>query len=63
MRICWRLPLKLLGGHVEAAVWLLASLGVLAVALTYAVGCRVAGHAGGRAGRLADGRQSLVGLL
>lgn len=37
------LPLKLLGGHVEAAVWLLASLGVLAVALTYAVGCRVAG--------------------
>jgi hypothetical protein len=37
------LPLKLLGGHVEGAVWLLASLGVLAVALTYALGCRVGG--------------------
>jgi hypothetical protein len=37
------LPLKLLGGHIEAAVWLLASLGVLAVALTYALGCRVGG--------------------
>jgi hypothetical protein len=37
------LPLKLLGGHVEGAVWLLASLGVLAVALTYALGCRIAG--------------------
>jgi len=37
------LPLKLFGGHVEAAVWWLAALGVVAVALTYAVGRRVAG--------------------
>ena len=37
------LPLKLLGGHIEAAVWWLGALGVIAVALTYALGRRVAG--------------------
>ncbi len=39
-----------LGGRVEAAVWGLAALGVLAVALTYALGRRVGG---GRVGLLA----------
>ncbi|MGC8780736.1 MAG: ArnT family glycosyltransferase [Anaerolineae bacterium] len=44
------LPLKVMEGRVEAAVWLLASLGVLAVALTYVAALRVAGP---RAGVLA----------
>jgi len=43
-------PLALLGGHIEAAVWWVAALGVIAVALTYALGRRVAGR---RAGTLA----------
>jgi hypothetical protein len=37
------LPLALFGRHVEAAVWWLAALGVLAVALTYVLGRRVQG--------------------
>jgi len=37
------LPLALLGKHVEAAVWGLAALGVIAVALTYVLGKRVGG--------------------
>ncbi len=41
------LPLKLLGGRVEAAVWFLAALGVLAVALTYVLGRQVGGMANG----------------
>ena len=41
------LPLALIGRHVEAAVWALAALGVIAVALTYALGKRVGGAAVG----------------
>ncbi len=41
------LPLALLGRHVEAAVWWLAALGVIAVALTYVLGRRVGGSATG----------------
>ena len=41
------LPLALIGRHVEAAVWWLAALGVLAVALTYVLGRRVGGSATG----------------
>ena len=41
------LPLALLGKHVEAAVWGLAALGVIAVALTYVLGRRVNGPATG----------------
>ena len=37
------LPLALLGKHIEAAVWGLAALGVIAVALTYVLGRRVGG--------------------
>ena len=37
------LPLALLGKHIEAAVWGLAGLGVIAVALTYVLGRRVGG--------------------
>jgi hypothetical protein len=37
------LPLAVLGKHVEAAVWGLAALGVIAVALTYVLGRRVGG--------------------
>ena len=37
------LPLALLGKHIEAAVWGLAALGVIAVALTYVLGRRVSG--------------------
>ena len=37
------LPLALLGKHIEAAVWGLAVLGVIAVALTYVLGRRVGG--------------------
>ena len=37
------LPLALLGKHVEAAIWWLAALGVIAVALTYVLGRRVGG--------------------
>jgi hypothetical protein len=36
-------PLALLGKHIEAAVWGLAALGVIAVALTYVLGRRVGG--------------------
>jgi hypothetical protein len=39
------LPLALIGRHVEAAVWGLAALGVIAVALTYVLGRRVGGPA------------------
>ena len=39
------LPLALLGKHIEAAVWGLAALGVIAVALTYVLGRRVGGPA------------------
>ena len=39
------LPLVLLGKHIEAAVWGLAALGVIAVALTYVLGRRVGGPA------------------
>jgi hypothetical protein len=41
------LPLALIGQHVEAAVWGLAALGVVAAALTYALGRRVGGPAVG----------------
>ena len=41
------LPLALFGRHVEAAVWWLAALGVIAVALTYVLGRRVGGPAVG----------------
>ena len=41
------LPLALIGQHVEAAVWGLAALGVIAVALTYVLGRRVGGPAVG----------------
>ena len=41
------LPLALLGKHIEAAVWGLAALGVIAVALTYVLGRRVGGPAVG----------------
>ena len=41
------LPLTLISRHVEAAVWWLAALGVVAVALTYALGRRVGGPAVG----------------
>jgi len=41
------LPLALIGRHVEAAVWGLAALGVIAVALTYVLGRRVGGPAVG----------------
>ena len=41
------LPLALIGRHVEAAVWGLAALGVVAVALTYVLGRRVGGPAVG----------------
>ena len=41
------LPLALLGKHIEAAVWGLAALGVIAVALTYVLGRRVNGPATG----------------
>ena len=41
------LPLALIGQHVEAAVWWLAALGVVAVALTYVLGRRVGGPAVG----------------
>lgn len=37
------LPLTLLGRHIAAAVWWLAALGVVAVALTYAAGRRIGG--------------------
>ena len=37
------LPLALLGRHIEAAVWWLGCLGVMAVALSYGLGRRVAG--------------------
>lgn len=37
------LPLRLGGGHIEAAVWGLSALGVIAVALTYGLGRRVGG--------------------
>lgn len=37
------LPLRLGGGHIEAAVWGLSALGVIAVALTYALGRRIGG--------------------
>jgi hypothetical protein len=41
------LSLTLTGRHVEAAVWGLAALGVIAVALTYVLGRRVGGPAAG----------------
>ena len=41
------LPLGLIGQHIEAAVWGLAALGVIAVALTYVLGRRVGGPAVG----------------
>ena len=41
------LPLTLISRHVEAAVWWLAALGVVAVALTYVLGRRVGGPAVG----------------
>ena len=41
------LPLAVMGRHVEAAVWWLAALGVIAVALTYVLGRRVGGSATG----------------
>ncbi len=37
------MPLKLLGGRVEAAVWFLSALGVLAVALTYLLARKAGG--------------------
>ncbi len=44
------LPLAITGGRVEAAVWGMGALGVLAVALTYVLGRRIGGA---RVGRLA----------
>ncbi|NOZ27191.1 MAG: glycosyltransferase family 39 protein, partial [Chloroflexi bacterium] len=38
------LPMAITGGHIEAAVWGMGALGVLATALTYVLGRRVAGH-------------------
>lgn len=41
------LPLALFGRHVEGAVWWLAALGVIAVALTYVLGRRIGGSVAG----------------